>query len=307
MRISCALPTDGEGALWATALSRALPSAAVSVWVQGDAPADYAVVWQPSQAFLDAQSSLKAIFNTGSGVDALLQARLPSGAQLVRLEDAGLAEQMSDYVTHAVLHHFRELDVYSENARTAMWLKRSPLEKADFPVGVMGFGILGQAVTKTLHGLGFDVAAWARGPRDAGNIKIYTGEDSLSEFLARTRILVCLLPLTDATRGILCKATFDKLQPSSYIINPARGGHLVDDDLLEAIKDSTVAGAALDVFHEEPLPANHPFWSEPRIRVTPHISAARLRGPVAAQIAGKIADHEAGKPISGLIDLAKGY
>jgi glyoxylate/hydroxypyruvate reductase len=306
-RICCAFPTGSEAALWAETLRRALPSATVDVWTEEVPAADYAVVWQPSQAFLDAQSGLKAIFNTGSGVDALLQSRLPVGAQLIRLEDAGLAEQMSDYVCHAVLHHFREFDTYAEHARAGTWAKCAPREKSSFPVGIMGFGILGQAAAKALHNLGFDVCVWARSPRQADNVRLFVGDGALDPFLASSRILVCLLPLTPATRGILCKATFEKLQPNAYVINPARGGHLVNDDLLAAIRDGAIAGATLDVFDQEPLPEDHPLWREPRIRITPHISASRLRGPVAAQIAGKIADLEAGKPVSGVIDLTKGY
>lgn len=307
MRISCAFPTADEGALWVAALRRALPSASIDVWTEGSAVADYAVVWQPSQTFLDAQEGLKIIFNTGSGVDALLKARLPTGVHIVRLEDAGLAEQMSDYVAHAVLHHFREFDTYAESARAGVWSKRAPLEKSDFPVGILGFGILGQAAAKTLRHLGFDVSVWARSSRDTGGLRLFVGDGALNDFLASTRILVCLLPLTAATRGILCKATFKKLRPKGYLINPARGGHLVNQDLLEAIEDGTISGATLDVFDREPLPEEHPFWREPRIRITPHISAARLREPVASQIADKISAFEAGKPITGLIDLAKGY
>lgn len=307
IRISCSFPTVNEAALWVDVLRRALPSAAVDAWTEAAVAADYAVVWQPSQAFLDAQPGVKAIFNTGSGVDALLESRLPAGAALIRLEDAGLAEQMSDYVTHAVLHHFRQFDSYEAHARAGKWAKCEPREKSDFPVGIMGFGILGQAAATALRSLGFEVSVWARSPRQTDDIRLFVGDRALDEFLAASRILVCLLPLTSATRGILCKAAFEKLQPNAYVINPARGGHLVHDDLLAAIRDGRIAGATLDVFDREPLPQDHPFWREPRIRITPHISASRLRGPVAAQIAGKIADLEAGKPVTGVIDRGKEY
>jgi glyoxylate/hydroxypyruvate reductase A len=192
-------------------------------------------------------------------------------------------------------------------ARERQWTERPPRRKADYPVGVLGFGVLGSVVAATLIDLGFTVSAWSRERKQADGVRMYAGDAELNDFLAGTRMLICLLPLTPATRGILNRKTFATLQPGNYIVNVARGGHLVESDLVEAIASGRIAGATLDVFEQEPLDPASPLWDLPQVRITPHISAATLRSESVQQIARKLQSLEEGRSISGVIDMTRGY
>ena len=292
---------------WVNALRQQLPEARVEAWAAGAEPADYAVVWAPPQDFLDAQPRLKGLFNIGAGVDALMQLRLPTGVPVVRLDDAGMSVQMAEYVCHAVIRYFRELDVYAEEAQQAHWAFRRPRVRADFTVGVMGLGVLGQRVAQALRGFEFPVVGWSRTPRQVEGITCHAGAEGLSAFLGASQVLVNLLPLTPDTENILNRDTLAQLRPGAYVINVARGAHLVDADLLALFDSGHLAGATLDVFRTEPLPAEHPFWQHRRITVTPHTSARTLRDESVAQIAGKIRALERGEPITGVVDPLRGY
>jgi glyoxylate/hydroxypyruvate reductase A len=306
MRISFCC-TNTKAAPWLTGLRAALPKASVEEWQPGAPQADHAVVWAPPQKFLDEQSRLKGIFNIGAGVDALLRLKLPPEALVVRIDDGGMAVQMAEFVCHAVIRHFRELDAYDADVRQGKWSFRRPRERIDFPVGIMGLGVLGQRVARALAHFEFPVLGWSRTAKAVPGVRCYAGQEQFGEFLARTRILVCLLPLTPETNGIMNAKNLSRLMPGGYVINVARGAHLVDDDLIALLDSGHLAGAALDVFRTEPLPAEHPFWRHPRIAVTPHTSARTLRDESIAQIAGKILALERGEPIAGVVDLKRGY
>lgn len=302
--------TDTKAEPWLAGLRAAFPADTVEQWVPGAEAADYAVVWAPPQQFLDEQPQLKALFNIGAGVDALLKLRLPPNAALVRLDDAGMSVQMAEYVSHAVIRHFREFDAYDADVKQGKWSYRRPQLRADFPVGVMGLGVLGQRVARALLQFEFPVLGWSRSAKVVEGVRCVSGEEGFTEFLSGTRILVCLLPLTPETEGIMNRQTLSRLMPGAYVINVARGGHLVEEDLLALVDSGHLAGAMLDVFRTEPLPADHAFWQHPKITVTPHTSARTLRDESVAQIAGKIAALEAGQPISslaGVVDLNKRY
>lgn len=292
---------------WVAGLQAALPGAQVSAWQPGDPPADWAVVWAPPQAFIDEQTDLRALFNTGAGVDALLKLRLPPSLRVVRLDDAGMSVQMAEYVCHAVIRHFREFDGYEADTREGRWSYRKPRSRADWPVGVMGLGVLGTRVAQALRVFDFPVHGWSRSPREVPGVVCHAGEAALDGFLASCRVLVNLLPLTPQTENILNRQTLGRLLPGGYLINVARGAHLVDDDLLALLDSGYLAGATLDVFRTEPLPAAHPFWSHPRLTVTPHTSARTLRDESIAQIAGKIAALQRGEPVAGVVDPVRGY
>ncbi len=295
---------------WIEGLRNALPDADVEVWAPGAAPADYAVVWAPPQQFLDEQPQLKALFNIGAGVDALLQLKLPAGVAIVRLDDAGMSVQMAEYVCHAVTRHFREFDAYDADIRQGQWSFRRPRNRADFPVGVMGLGVLGQRVAQTLRQFEFAVHGWSRSPHLLNGVVCHHGGESFNRFLASCRVLVNLLPLTPETENILNRDTLARLQPGGYVINVARGAHLVDDDLVALLDSGHLAGATLDVFRTEPLPAGHVFWRHPKITITPHTSARTLRDESIAQIAGKIGALAAGESIDnlpGVVSREKGY
>ena len=306
MRISFCC-TDTKAEPWLQGLRAALPDASVELWTAGAPPADHAVVWAPPQAFFDEQPQLKGVFNIGAGVDALLKLRLPPQATVVRLDDAGMSVQMAEYVCHAVIRHFREFDGYEADVKAGKWSYRKPRDRAAFPVGVMGLGVLGERVARALAQFEFPVLGWSRSSKAIAGVRSFAGAAQLANFLAATKVLVCLLPLTPDTRDIMRFDTLSQLQPGGFVINVARGSHLVDEDLIALINSGHLAGATLDVFRAEPLPLDHPFWQHPQITVTPHTSARTLREESIAQIAGKIMALERGQPIAGIVDLVRGY
>ncbi|WP_439113086.1 2-hydroxyacid dehydrogenase [Hydrogenophaga sp.] len=299
--------TDTKAEPWLSGLRAACPEASVSVWQPGAPQADHAVVWAPPQQFLDEQQALKGLFNIGAGVDALLKLRLPPGVKVVRLDDAGMSVQMAEYVCHAVIRHFREFDGYEADVKAGQWSYRKPRDRKDFAVGVMGLGVLGERVAKSLRVFDFPVHGWSRTPKAIEGVMTYSGEVGFETFLSSSRVLVNLLPLTADTKDILNRDTLGKLKPGGYLINVARGAHLVESDLLALLESGHLAGATLDVFRTEPLPAEHPFWTHPKITVTPHTSARTLRDESIAQIAGKIRAMDAGQPVAGVVDPIRGY
>ncbi|WP_121941080.1 glyoxylate/hydroxypyruvate reductase A [Acidovorax sp. 100] len=299
--------TDAKPEPWLQGFSAALPGVEISVWQPGAPQADYAVVWAPPQQFMDEQPGLKALFNIGAGVDALLKLRLPPQALVVRLDDAGMAVQMAEYVCHAVIRHFREFDGYEADTQAGRWGYRKPRLRSDYPVGVMGLGVLGERVAKALALFDFPINGWSRSPKAIDGVRGFAGADQFNDFLAASRVLVNLLPLTPDTANVINKDTLGRLLPGSYVINVARGAHLVDEDLVAAIDSGHVAGATLDVFRTEPLPAGHAFWTHPRITVTPHTSARTLRDESIAQIARKMVALEHGEAVAGIVNPARGY
>ena len=306
MRISFCC-TGTKAAPWVEGLSAALPEANISEWQPGDPQADHAVVWSPPQQFMDEQLGLKGIFNIGAGVDALLKLSLPPGALVVRNEDGGMAVQMAEFVVHAITRHVRELDRYDEDVRRGEWGFRRPRPREEFPVGIMGLGVLGTRVAQAVAHFGYPVLGWSRTAREVPGVRGYTGEGEFEDFLRATHILVCLLPLTPGTRDIMNATTLLLLRHNGYVINVARGAHLVDEDLIALVDGGHLAGAALDVFRTEPLPAGHPFWTHPKITITPHTSARTLRDEAITQIAGKLLALERGEPIAGVVDRQRGY
>jgi glyoxylate/hydroxypyruvate reductase len=296
--------------LWLRDLSALLPQAQVRVWREGDdEPADYALVWKPPAAMLHNRRDLKAIFNLGAGVDAILQlaGNLPDGVPVVRLEDAGMAMQMAEYATYAVLRYFRRFDEYEMQARAKQWRPLPPQEKGDFTVGILGLGVLGTRIAQALAPFGFPLRGWSRSRKDVPGVSCHAGERELDDFLSGARALICALPLTAETAGILNRARLEKLQRGAWLVNVARGAHVVEEDLLALVREGHIAGAMLDVFRAEPLRQDHPFWQEPRITITPHISAMTLREESARQIAEKIIAIERGEPVTGIVDRMKGY
>lgn len=306
MRISFCC-TDTKPDPWLEGLRTALPQAEVTLWSPGAPPADYAVVWAPPQQFLNEQPQLKALFNIGAGVDALMKLTLPTNTLVVRLDDAGMSVQMAEYVCHAVSRHFRDFDIEQAEVKAGKWAYRRPNDRADFPVGIMGLGVLGQRVAQALQQFEFPVLGWSRSPKVIPGVRCFAGAEQMNDFLASSRILVCLLPLTADTRDVLRLETLSRLKPEGYLINVARGAHLVEEDLLTLLDSGHLAGAALDVFRQEPLPADHPFWSHPKITITPHSSARTLRRESINQIVGKMLALQQGQPIAGIVDRTVGY
>jgi glyoxylate/hydroxypyruvate reductase A len=250
---------------------------------------------------------LQNLFNTGAGVDALLKLQLPAQLNVVRLNDAGMSVQMAEYVCHAVIRYFREFEHYAQDAAAKRWSFRKPAVRAEFPIGILGAGVLGSKVAAALKQFEFPVNVWSRTAKELPGIQSFAGHEQLPPFLNASRVLVNLLPLTAETENILNRATLSQLQPGAFLINVARGKHLLEQDLLDLLQEGHMAGATLDVFRVEPLPQDHPFWQHPKINITPHTSARTLRDESIAQIASKIKAVYAGQPIEGRVSRERGY
>ena len=301
---------DGEIGHWAEDLARAVPGVQTLGWQEGDtlAPCDYAVLWNPAPGLLPQLAQVKAVFLMGAGADAILKFgdALPN-VPIVRLGDAGMAVQMAEYVAYATLRYFRRFDEYEEQARHGLWAPLPVYAKDEFTIGVMGLGKLGLRVVETMRCFGFPVRGWSRTPKDLPGVDCFAGMEALDEFLGGARVLVSLLPLTAETNNLLDRRRLSLLPRGAYLINVARGAQLAEPDLLGLIRAGHIAGATLDVFRNEPLPAPHPFWDEPRITITPHISAVTLRVDAVRQIAEKIAAFEANEPVDDIVDRNLGY
>ena len=301
---------DGVTEPWARDFAQALPQAETVAWQEGQhlPPCDYAVLWAPSPALLDQLAHVKAIFLMGAGVDAILKFgdALPH-VPVIRLGDAGMGEQMVEYVAYAVLRYFRRFDEYEQQARLGAWNPLAPHKKDEFTVGVLGLGKLGIPVVQALRQLGFPVRGWSRTPKDLPGVDCYAGMEALDDFLAGTRVLVCMLPLTPETNNLLDRARLSKLPEGAWLVNVARGAQVAEPDLLGLIRSGHILGATLDVFRNEPLPAPHPFWNEPRITITPHISALTVREEAVRQIAHKITLLEQGEHVADVVDRNRGY
>jgi glyoxylate/hydroxypyruvate reductase len=294
---------------WQEAFGRHLPEAEFAEWSPGSALADYAVLWHPPAQFFAEQVRLKAGFNIGAGVDGILkQGALPPHLPIIRLEDAGMADQMLDYVLYAVLHYFRGMDVYAEQQALRVWqAKRFADSPADFTVGVLGLGEIGRVVAQGLAARGFCVHGWSRTEKPLAGIHTHAGWDALPGLLALLDTLVLILPSTDETRGLMGPQRLRQLKAGAAIINVGRGDLLPAASLLDALDSGHVRGAFLDVLETEPLPPESALWLHPKIRLTPHVSARTLIDQSVVQMASKIRLLELGKPVSGVVDRNRGY
>lgn len=295
---------------WLAAFAAADPGLTVRVWPDiGDAAdIDYALVWKQPKGILSGLPNLKAIFSLGAGVEhVLLDDSLPAHLPLVRMVDPTLVTGMVEFVVMRVLHYHRHMPDYERFQRDRRWQPLGQTIASDRRVGILGLGELGAASARALAGFGFDVRGWSRTEKPLAGVRCFHGADGLEAMLAETEILVCLLPLTEETRGILNARTLSRLPRGAYLINAARGGHLVEDDLIPLLDSGQLAGATLDVFAVEPLPADHAFWAHPAITILPH--AAALTHPKTAShiIAANIARHRAGGGLQNVVDRGRGY
>lgn len=301
---------------WLQHFRDADPSLALST---STAPADladvgYAMVWKPAPGLLGRCPKLKVIFNLGAGVDAILaDTTIPPALPIVRIVDPNMTERMSEWVVLQALIHHRRVLPYMEQQRQRRWydIPAQPAASA-VAVGVMGLGALGSDAAVKLKAMGFRVAGWSRTPRSLSGIETFAGAEGLERFLARTEMLVSILPLTSQTRGLIDRRLIAKLKRDgalggAVIINSGRGGSQVTDDILAALNDGSLAGVSLDVFETEPLDASHPIWSHPNAVITPHNAADSEPAALARYITRQIHRHREGKPLENLVDRKRGY
>jgi glyoxylate/hydroxypyruvate reductase len=272
----------------------------------------YAAVWKPGHGELAAFPNLRVIFNLGAGVDALIADLSLPNVPLVRVAVSDLTGRMTEYVVlHVLMHHRQEL--YLRNSqREKRWAPRFQWPASAISVGLMGLGTLGSNAADALRRLGFRVSGWSRSPRQIDGIDCFCGEAQLDAFLQRTNILVCLLPLTPDTRHILNRDLFAKLDRNSplgapVLINAGRGGLQNEADILQCLDDGTLGAASLDVFANEPLPHDSPFWTHPKIVLTPHNAADTDPDAISTYVANQIERFEAGERLENVVDPVRGY
>ncbi|MEA2780164.1 MAG: glyoxylate/hydroxypyruvate reductase [Rhodospirillaceae bacterium] len=269
---------------------------------------EYVLAWLHPTGELKRFPRLKAIFSLGAGVDKLLRdPDLPHGVPIIRLTDRALTAGMTEYVLLHVLRYHRRVPELEQLQRRAEWVELESPPAWVRRVGILGLGVLGSDAAQKLVALGFDVAGWSNRPKQIAGVTSFTGEDGLAQLLARSEILVCLLPLTQATSGILNARNLAGLPRGAAVINAARGGHVVEPDLLAALDSGQIGHATLDVFSEEPLPSSHPFWRHPKVTLTPHVASLTWAPTATEHIIANIRRHEAGQPMSPLVDPAKEY
>ena len=267
-----------------------------------------ALVWDPPPGLLLALPHLKLIQSLGMGVDHIFKhSDLPAGVPVARIVDPDLVARMSEYCVHSVLHYHREADRYDRDQAKRRWNPIPYPAASTRRVGVMGVGEIGADTARKLKLLDFDVAGWSRSPKDIPGVVVFHGAEGFGEFMARSEIIVCLLPLTAETEGILDARAFELMPRRGVIINAARGGHVVDEDLIAALDSGKLGFAKLDVFREEPLPKDHPFWAHPKIRITPHNAGITNPVTAAAQVAENYRRVQRGEAPNNIVDPERGY
>jgi glyoxylate/hydroxypyruvate reductase A len=300
---------DDDAVAWGRALEERVPELDFRIWPEIGDPAEItmALVWLPPKGLLQSLPNLEAIFSLGAGVDAMLaQPDLPD-VPLCRLVDRSLTVTMSEFVLANVLYYHRDLDRFQAQQQAARWQLALPEPPSARTIGIMGLGELGGHAAATMRDHGFRVRGWSRGGRQLAGVESFAGRDGLAPFLAGSDVLVCLLPLTAETEGILNAELFATLPPGAALIHVGRGRQLVPADLMAALDRGHLRGAMLDVTPVEPLPADDPLWRHPGIRITPHAASYALPETAAETIADNIANLRAGRPLAAVVDRSRGY
>ena len=301
-----------RGAEWARLFAESAPDIHFHCWPECGDPKQirYLAAWIPPVDIAQQFPNVEVVFSVGAGIDQFDFSALPAHLPVVRMIEPGLAAGMVEYVTQAVLSLHRQTHLYRQQQGQHRWDAHNVKPASSRRVGVLGLGVLGKAVLEKLHGFGFDCAGWSRSRHVLDGVTCYDGEagsKGLSAFLARTDILICLLPLTDSTRGILDKTLFAALPAGAALINVGRGAHLVEADLLAALDSEHLSSAIIDVLETEPPADDHPFWDHPAIVLTPHIASMTQPETAFRVVLDNIRRHQAGQPLNGLVDRTRGY
>jgi glyoxylate/hydroxypyruvate reductase A len=294
---------------WVPRIQALLPDEDIRIWPDIGDPAEveFAVVWIPPEEGMKSFTGLRAIQSLGAGINQLSMHLLAPSVRIGRLVDTGLTGMMTEYALLAALRYARNIDFHERAQRASTWEYVMPAGVKSFTAGVMGLGAIGSATALRLAANGFTTRGWARSAKALGGVTCFSGEATLPEFLSETQILVNLLPLTPQTENILDAKLFAMLPKGAFVINIGRGAHLVDADLLAALDSGHIAGATLDVFRPEPLPAGHPFWQHPRILMTPHVAGTGDPDSAAQVVAENIRRAKSGEPLLNEVDRARGY
>jgi len=298
-----------RGAEWGRHFAALAPDIPFSLWPGDGDPKDvrWLATWVPPDDIAGTFPNLELVFSVGAGVDQFDFSRIPPHVPLVRMLEPNIAESMVEYVCLAVLALHRDLPLFLAQQRREVWKEFQITTAARRRVGVLGLGQLGQAALERLKAFGFPLAGWNRSPRAIDGVEVFAGAGALPAFLARTDILVCLLPLTDETRGILDARLFAQLPDGAMLVNVGRGGHLVQEALIAALDSGKLAAAMLDVTDPEPLPAGHPLWRHEKVILTPHVASMTHPETAVRFVLDTIARHKRGEPLPGLVDRSRGY
>lgn len=309
--MAISIVTQGKDvSAWLQALKAARPNLKVYAHPEEEDKnaVTFALAWNHPSGIFRQYPNLKAISSMGAGVDHILRdPNLPEDVTIARIIDEDLSQDMAEFVTALVLQHTRGLQQYSRQQKEQQWQPQPYKRARGVRVGIMGLGVLGTQVAAMLAQVGFTVSGWARHAKEVTQVQVYAGAEEQAEFLKNTDVLVCLLPLTDATRGILNKETLRQLPQGAYVVNVARGEHIVDEDLIDLIDNGHLAGASLDVFGQEPLPQDHPFWSHPKVFVTPHIASVTDPASVVPQVLANYDRAQKGEALQNVVSQKKGY
>ena len=300
---------DARGIAWKSLFDTQAPDIDLRLWPDIGEPSQvrYFSAWQPPQNLHERFPNLEVIFATSAGVDQFDLGQLPEHIKVVRMLDPGIAQGIVEYACFAVLSLHRQMPQYLQQQRERQWQMHELTPARKRRVGVMGLGNLGVATLESLRPFGFELSGWARSDKDIPGVQCFAGSEQLPTFLGQCEILICLLPLTEETRGILNASIFAAMPNGAQLINLGRGGHLVESDLLEALDSGHLTHAIIDVLNDEPPAADHPFWHHPKVWLTPHIGANTSPDSAFDVLLANIRRHERGETMHGEIARDQGY